>query len=235
MFGRGGREIILSSRIRLASLQCSWRDSLLDIIAPPQFDRVRVRAPGITRVLLNGVPSSFTRIGNDVVVTQNNRFTITLQSPRDTMIFLGRRNSVRIAVCNPTGQSVTDKVTIQLGVDWRQRMHSQLSWWGGIVNLMAINKGSVERTVFPSTYAENAAWIDRRTSETKTIPSGGIAVYSLTIDVPNDAAGHLSCVLLFGGDPPGDLRGPGACARPCDDAGRKTEQLGGVHQRTSNT
>jgi hypothetical protein len=96
---------------------------------------------------------------------------------------------------------VTGKVTILLASDWQQRVHSQLTWWGGIVNLVATNKGPVERTTFPSSYTEDAAWIDRCSSETKAIPSGGMEVFSLPIDVPNDAAPvTYPALLLFGGD-----------------------------------
>jgi hypothetical protein len=196
-----GAETIMSSRIRLASLQCAWRDSILEVVIPHQFDNVRIRAPRVSRVILNGVVSAFTRTGSDVIVSQHTRFPITVPSPRDTVMFLGRQNSVRVAVCNPAKTSVTEKVTILLADDWRARVQSQLTWWGGIVNLVAINKGSVERTVFPSTYTENASWIDRRSSETKTIPPGGMEVYSLTIDVPNEAAPvKYPALLVFGDD-----------------------------------
>jgi hypothetical protein len=196
-----GPEVLLSSRIPLASLQCSWKDTLLDLVIPQQFDRVRIRAPRASQVLLNGATSAFTRAGDDVIVSQHRRPTMTLPSPRDTVLFLGRSNPVRVTVSNPAGTSVTGKLTVLLANDWQQRMHSRLSWWGGIVNLVATNKGPVERTIYPSTYTESPAWVDRRSSETRTISSGGMEVFSLTIDVPNDAAPvTYPALLVFGSD-----------------------------------
>ena len=196
-----GAEVLLSSRIRLASLQCSSTESFLDLVIPQQFDRVRIRAPRASQVFLNGATSAFTRAGDDVIVSQHRRPTMTLPSPRDTVLFLGRGDPVRVTVSNPTGKSVTGKLAVLLANDWQQRMQSQLSWWGGIVNLVATNKGPVERTIYPSTYTESAAWFDRRSSETKTIPSGGMEMSSLTIDVPNDAAPvTYPALLVFGGD-----------------------------------
>lgn len=196
-----GAEVILSSRIRLASAQWAWKDSILDVVIPQQFDQVRIRAPRVSKVVLNGVTSAFTRMGDEIIIAQHTRFPLTLSSPHDTVIFLGRRNVVHVAVCNSTGTNVKEKVAILLAKDWKQRIHSKLSWWGGIVNLVATNKGPVERTVFPSTYTDSADWIDRRSSESKTIPSGGMEVYTLNIDVPNDAAPvEYPALLVFGSD-----------------------------------
>jgi hypothetical protein len=196
-----GTGTLLSSPIRLASLQCSWTDSVLNLVIPRQFDRVRVRAPRVSQVLLNGVPSAFIREGDDITVSQHTRLAMNLPAPHDTVLFLGRRNSIRVTVCNPTVSSVRGNVTLLLANDWQQRVHSQISWWGGVVNLVATNKGPVERITFPSTYTTNAAWIDRRSSEIKAIPSGGMESFSLEIDVPNDAAPAVyPALLVFGSD-----------------------------------
>ena len=43
--------------------------------------------------------------------------------------------------------------------DTRERIASQLSWWGGIVNLKASNKGPVTRTIAPRSYENDFAWL----------------------------------------------------------------------------
>ena len=113
---------------------------------------------------------------------------MTVTSTRDSILFAGRSNRVLVTVSNPTPTPVRGKVTIHLAADWKQRMQSQLGWWGGIVNLLATNKGPVERRTFPVAFRQTAEWIDGVTSEIRSIRAGGSETFLFDVDVPGDVA-----------------------------------------------
>jgi hypothetical protein len=124
-----------------------------------------------------------------------------MPSPRDTALFLGMRNAIRLNVSNPTGRSVEGRARIVLARDWEQRVQSQLTWWGGIVNLVATNKGPVERIVFPTAYRKDATWIDGAVSGSTSITPGTMETIVLHVEAPADAAPvSYPAMLIFGDD-----------------------------------
>lgn len=185
---REGATLLLSSPFPLKEFQCSWREGNLAVIVPGQFARVKIRSPRVTGVTLNGTPALHERQGDFLVITQNSRLSMTVTCPRDSMLFAGRTNPVVVRIWNPGTESLRGKVTIALSHDWKQRVQSQLDWWGGIVNLVATNKGPVERKTFPAAYTPTAEWIDGISSEARSIPPGGMETFKVDIGVPGDVA-----------------------------------------------
>lgn len=185
---RRGSTVFLSSPFPLGKFQCTWTRGQLAVVTPEQFLQVRIKAPEVSAVTLNGTPVAFEREGEYVIVSQGRKLAMTVTSPRDSMLFAGRENMVTVKVWNPTGSPVRGKVTITLAHDWNQRLQSQLAWWGGIVNLVATNKGPVERTTFPSAYRQTVEWVDGVSSDTRDILPRGARTFVLNVKVPGDAA-----------------------------------------------
>ena len=185
---RHGSKVLFSSPFRLEKIQCTWSGATLEVIAPKEFAFVKIWAPHVSNVSLNGFQSNFKKEGDYIIVGQFTHLAMTVTAPRDSMLFLGRVNPVTVKVWNPTEKPVAGKVTIKLSDDWKQRMQSQLTYWGGIVNLVATNKVPTERKTFPTEYLAEAPWIDGVKSETQTIPAGGMELFTMNIDVPNNAA-----------------------------------------------
>ncbi len=180
--------VIFSSPFPLEKFQCIWSGGSLDVIAPKQFNHARIWAPQAARVSLNGLHSTYKRDGDYVVVGQSNHLAMKVYAPQDSVLFLGKLSGIRVRIWNPTSKPVEGRVSIKLSNDWKQRMQSQLEWWGGIVNLIATNKVPIERKLFPTEYRQDAAWIDGATSELKQIPAGGVGTFLFMIEVPNNAA-----------------------------------------------
>ena len=113
---------------------------------------------------------------------------MTVSAPCDSLLFIGRTNAVKVKVWNRGTTPLTGIAHINLAGDWKQRMESQLEWWGGIVNLVATNKGPVERPVSPIKYMKDASWIEGIGSKAVTIPPDSVVTVTLNVTVPNEAA-----------------------------------------------
>ncbi len=194
-------KVLLSAPFPLERIQCAWSGSAIDLIVPKQFSHVTIWAPQARSVSVNGTNASYQRNGEHIIVGQSTQLAMTVAAPRDSMLFLGRNNPITVEVWNPTEKSVEGKATIRLSSDWKQRMQSQLTWWGGIVNLIATNKHPVERKMFPTDYLQDATWIDGLTSDVKRIPAGGMQTFTLNAEVPNNV-GPVSypALVSFGKD-----------------------------------
>ena len=113
------------------------------------FGRLHILAPMASQVRLNGVSQPFSRSGRYIHLEQPAGLAMTVASPCDTLLFAGRTNPVKVKIWNRGTTPLNGSARITLAGDWKQRMESQLGWWGGIVNLVATNKGPVERVVVP--------------------------------------------------------------------------------------
>jgi hypothetical protein len=192
---------LLSSVLSLSRIQCVWNDTRLDIMVPERFGRMSILAPQALRLTVNGMERTFRRDGGYIIIEQQEGVAVTVTTPCDTLLFAGRRNAIKVRIANYGPVAVKGSLRLALSSDWKQRMHSQLEWWGGIVNLVATNKGPVERTIRTGNYREDAAWIDGMSSDEKTIPPGGMDSVMLVLNVPNDAAPvTYPASITFGGD-----------------------------------
>jgi hypothetical protein len=185
---RTGDVSILSSVLPISKVQCSWNGATLDVVVPPGFGRLTILAPTTSQVRLNGVSQLFSRSGRYIHLEQTARLAMTVAAPCDTLLFTGRTNPVKVKIWNRGTSPLNGTARITLAGDWKQRMKSQLGWWGGIVNLVATNKGPVERVIFPVKYREDASWIEGIASREVSIPPDSIMTVTLNVDVPNDAA-----------------------------------------------
>lgn len=178
---------LLSSPFTLDKVQCSWSSDAINVMVGEPFTQIRIWAPQAKKSYLNGNVATCKRDGDYILVGQSQQEALSLTTPLEKTLFLGKNNTISIKVWNPKEKPITGRVTLKLAEDWQQRVTSQLADWGGIVNLIATNKGPVERKIFPISYQKTAAWIDG-ISKSKTIPGRGMAAFDFNIAVPNDAA-----------------------------------------------
>ncbi|MDZ7292535.1 MAG: heparinase II/III family protein [candidate division KSB1 bacterium] len=188
--GFGVREItsaettLLSTALPLAKIECVWQGDKIAVELPEYFGQVKIWAPNVNIVELNGKPAAFQRDGEFVLLRQPSGVVIAAE---DSTLFLGMKNNLTVRVWNPTDRPVTGRVHLSLPRNWKERVHSQLTWWGGIVNLKATNKGPIQRKIFPAHYRQEARWIDGVVSESKQIAAGEIETFVLPVVVPNEA------------------------------------------------
>ena len=198
---RSGTTLLLSAEFPLEQIQCAWVGEDLAITTEQRFGRLRVLAGQASRVTINGTVQGFTREGRYVVLDQPSGIAMSVTAPCDTLLFLGRVNPLNVKIWNHGKTPLAGIVRIALAADWKQRVRSQIEWWGGIVNLVATNKPPVERTVFPQRYREEASWIEGITAEVQPIPAGSMETVTLNVNVPNEAPPVTYPVLvLFGAD-----------------------------------
>lgn len=183
---KDGKVVLISSDFPLSEFQCRWEEEKLTVIAPPQFGQIKILAPGITKVQLGGKPYAFRKDRDYLIIRQGVGVTIEFVSPQDNTLFSGMKNPVTVRVWNHESSPLGGRITLSLSTDWRQQVQSQLTWWGGVVNLKATNKGPVSRKLYPTVYRKDANWIDGLSSEIKTIPVGGMETFVLPVEVPND-------------------------------------------------
>lgn len=191
----GARSLFLSL-LPVEKVQCAWQDDLIEVLIAEPSTPIKVWAPNARRVLINGEAKSFSREGEYLLVNQTERAVIAITAPSTRTLFLGKTNTMSIHVYNPGKNTVSGKVAIKLAKDWPQRVRNQLADWGGIVNLIATNKGPVERKTFPTEYPLTATWIDGVASAVKTIPGGGAETFLIDIHIPNNAAPVLYPALV---------------------------------------
>jgi hypothetical protein len=178
--------LLVSSDFALPNLECRWGIEKISVSAPSQFGRIKIWAPGVKRVEINGQRAIFSREEAYVLLRQSSGVALEIIAPESGTIFLGMKNRIAVRVWNPTASPVEGKVSLSLAAGWKERVQSQQTWWGGIVNLKAYNKGPVERKIFPSGFTLNAGWLEASSSESKRIAAGGVDTFFVTFDVPND-------------------------------------------------
>jgi hypothetical protein len=155
-----------------------------------------VFAPNTDSVLVNGMPRHFKRIRDYVDIGSGFQSTTSSFSDplknweavhlSDSALFLGMKKSFSVSFLYANGIS-EGGVTASLTSDWEERLQSQNTWWGGIVNLVPSNKGPVERRTLPSGYRRDASWIDGIVSESGSGARGGSRTFQFSLDVPSDA------------------------------------------------
>jgi hypothetical protein len=178
---------LISSSFPLEYIQCRWSDSTIEVIAPAKFDRLKINGEQVARISVNGSDFPFTRKGAYVMITQATGIAVEVTTSRDSLLFIGRDNTIRVQLWNPGKEARRGTIAIQLAQDWEQRVQSQVTWWGGIVNLIATNKKPVERHLSPPQFASDVSWIHGLSSQETTIPSGGTATVVLRVHVPPTA------------------------------------------------
>ncbi len=187
---------LLSSALPLDKFECTWQGEKLAVIAPARFGQFKIWAPDTKSVIINDAPSPFQREGDFIRLRQNDGVAMVTA---DTTLFLGMQNQLSIRVMNPAAGAISGQVKISLPPDWPEHVQSQLDWWGGIVNLLAWNKGPIQRQTSPTPNRRSVSWINGVRSETKTIPPGSVETIKVPIGVPNEAPPvNYSVLISFG-------------------------------------
>lgn len=178
---------ILNAQIPLKQFECHWKKNELSITTVNDFGQVKIFAPQIESVALNGKKISFQRDGDFLILTQNPGIALNLIAPTDSLLFQGIQNRLVVQVSNYTDQPITEPIKLNLAANWQEQVESQLDWWGGIVNLKATNKVPPQKKLFPEAYRKDVRWIDGISLERKTIQPGKSETFEILFSVPNDA------------------------------------------------
>ncbi len=203
----GGNQFLVHSTRDFEAFECRWTGRRVNVAlrytdggaAIDPAPELIVYAPEADSVSVNGVPCGFERMGAFADIGRMGRSMASSYSgnishvgsvlPRDSILFIGRKNHVEVGLPALTHSSMF-RAGLSLSPDWQERVRSQVLWWGGIVNLAATNKGPVERKTFPSADRGEASWIDGIKSDSgHDYPSEPPPrTFRFSIDVPNDAA-----------------------------------------------
>jgi hypothetical protein len=140
---------LLSSTSLLQTIECRWEATQLEVMADQPLAEVKLWGPAVQTLILNGKNRSFRRDGDFVVLPPSAEPFLELLSPQDSTLVAGSRNIVRVRIWNPGNLPIHGNLTLKPSGDWDALVRSQLEWWGGVVNLQALHKGSVQRTLRP--------------------------------------------------------------------------------------
>lgn len=194
------QRLLFSSEFPLSQVECEWKGERLVVHLPSEYSRIKIWAPHVRSVEINGVHFSPQREGEYILLQGKAAPAIEYVAPHDTTLYLGKKNRLSVRVWNPTKAPIEDSVRIELSNDWKERMESQLEWWGGIVNLKATNKCPIEQKLYPTEYREDGNWISGKQSASRRIALGRSETFMFDIDVPFDAAPVTLPVIMRFGD-----------------------------------
>jgi hypothetical protein len=181
-----GGQMLFESDVVLSSVECTWEGKRLKVTTDSDFVSLRILAQEAVEIDLNGSVVRAELSNGYAVLRQNDNPVLTSEG-FSGKLYQGMKNIWEVQVWNPTRDTVRGNVVVRLTDDWNERVRSQLEWWGGVVNLLPLNKGSVRKIVSPGEYSLNNPWIAGRSSENVVIPPGTSRPIRLEIDVPNDA------------------------------------------------
>ena len=184
----GRDSLLLVAPLPIDRVECRWIGEVLHVESTSPLTRVSIRAPGTTSVILNGRPAEFTRSGGHIILKNPGSLREIVSTAGDTL-FLGLKNAITIREVVPvTDQNpVAQPVRISIPPDWGERTNSQLTWWGGVVNLKAFNKGPVSRVAIPANYTTDLSWLTTAQSEKMSQREMQVLTRTIAVRVPNDA------------------------------------------------
>ena len=171
-----------------------------------------ILAPNTDSVFVDGVPRLFKRFGDGgyVDIGSGHRAGLSSYLPNlnnwnanlrpDSILFLGMKKSIDVSFPDVDGTS-SGSAAMSPAPDWRERIQGQLTWWGGIVNLVPVNKGPVERRISPPVYRNDASWLSVNVPGPVSRFGGGPFVYRFGLTIPNDAPpGMYDAIVSCGSD-----------------------------------
>ncbi|HLF20054.1 MAG TPA: heparinase II/III family protein, partial [Bacteroidota bacterium] len=193
---KDGSKALITSDFSLSQLECRWENGKLSLVLPDQFNSITLWAPGISAVEVNGKEVPFERQAERIVIRKNDNVAIEVVNPIDSTLYVGRSNKLRFRVWNPTDNPVEGNVRLALLENWKEHVGSQITWWGGIVNLRSFHKGTMLKRTKPASYDVNADWIAGKTSLTKLIKARSAETFEIDLSIPNDAPPALYEVIV---------------------------------------
>lgn len=180
-----GRTVV-ESDVLLPSIECRWDGARLVVNVDSSWSVLRILAQGATGVVVNGVEQKTGRSGEQMVVRQRQR-PVLVPAVLQAELHQGMNSALAVRVVNPTEDTVRGTIRVRLPDDWEERARSQLEWWGGVVNLLPLNKGTVRRTVAPSKYPLEPDWFRGISSDPLILAPGESRDVRLAVNVPNHA------------------------------------------------
>ncbi|MBI4427676.1 MAG: heparinase II/III family protein [Ignavibacteriales bacterium] len=190
---------LLSSDFSLSKIEARWDGVKLSLVLPDQFSSVTIWAPSTSAVEANGKELPFERQGDYVIIRKQGDVAIEAIDPSDSTLYLGQMNKLRFRVYNPSESAMEGKIRLSLVANWNERVTSQLSWWGGIVNLRSFHKGTMQRRTVPATYDVNEDWITGKESATKKIKGKSVETFEISLNVPNNLPSvNFETIVSFG-------------------------------------
>ena len=178
--------VLLSSPNLLEEIECRWEGTQLSIETRQPLFKISVWGPSVRTLVLNGKQTAFRREGDHIVVTSATAPFLELLVPEDGALIAGSRNRVRVCVWNPTQQALPSTLTMTPADDWESLIRSQLGWWGGVVNLAALHKGSVQRTYLPEPYRIEKQLMMFSSHAPVTVPPGQSKTIDMDLTLASD-------------------------------------------------
>ncbi|MDH3252366.1 MAG: hypothetical protein OEM41_06205, partial [Ignavibacteria bacterium] len=164
------------------------------------FGELRIHSRFIKQVVCNGSLLPFRMDGSYVVIRQPTGIAVSVATSHDSLVFAGYRDTVTINVWTAPDTATAVTASLTLTPDWKEHVTSQLTWWGGVVNLVASNKRPVTRTVWPVEYSMDMRWIDGLTSGFYRVDPGAQRGLSIPLLVPGTVPPVLYDVTVQVGD-----------------------------------
>jgi Carbohydrate family 9 binding domain-like/Heparinase II/III-like protein/Alginate lyase len=191
---------LFRSLFPLGHIECAWHGDTLLVSTVERFGEIRIHARNVKQVMCNGRSLPFRTEGVSVVIQQPAGIAVTVTTPHDSVVFAGYPDTVDIAVWNFSGKRTEMKASLALHANWLEHVTSQLTWWGGVVNLIASNKKPVTRTVWPAEYSMDMRWLDGLTSGPYRVDPGTRKTLPVPLLVPGTAPPVLYDVTVTTGD-----------------------------------
>jgi hypothetical protein len=156
-----GNRVLISSPRVLRSVECRWRESVLEVETEDPLFGVRLAAGGVHSLTVNGIPVPFQIEGEFLIPAHDTEPFLEVLSPKDSSFIAGATQTLALRIWNPGDDTVRHVLRIRPSEDWSERVQSQLDWWGGVVNLLPLHKGSVQRRLSPEAFRLDASAFPR--------------------------------------------------------------------------
>ncbi len=183
-----GDTLLLASPLPIERIECRWSNDTLYVDSSSPVSGTSIAGSGVKVVMLRGRPADFTSVGGHVILKRAGS-PYEISTPANDTLFPGMQNVITIRELEPKapGSAIAVPLRILMPADWQERTESQLTWWGGVVNLKAFNKGPISRVVAPGTYTKDVSWLTSARSEGVNMQETSAPVRQIPIRVPNDA------------------------------------------------
>jgi hypothetical protein len=119
--------------------------------------------------------------------------------PDDTTVFAGMTNDLHVRLWHALPSAEGAAIAMSPTADWRERVRSQLEWWGGVVNLLPLHKGSVEHLRIPLPVLPGEQWMSPPPARVAASSQGVSAEGTVRVSVPADVPPGLYPVIIAGG------------------------------------
>ncbi len=197
---RDGNVTLLSSPSLLSAFESRWQGTTLMLDCTENFPLIKVWAPGVKKVVLNGKEKAFRRKAEFILVSSSNHPFLELPGPAHRALFAGLTSTVGVRVWNTGRTALRGRLSVGPADGWESLVRSQGDWWGGVVNLRALHKGSMTRRISPERFQIDAKRMTFVAAESCTVPPGGSRLLQVVMQLPSDVPpASQALAMRFGG------------------------------------